>query len=211
MRMCELRAAVYWNNLSLTVRKLLRWIIGLFGTAPGEPVAPAKRVFVTREVLDLTARLVSSYRGPDGQHEGIVYWVGVSSGANSVVTTVIAPDATTSPGSYRATAVANALVVAKVDSLKLQVLAQVHGHPGPWVGHSDGDNDGAFMPYKGFYSVVVPNYGRNGLFPLTICGIHHFDGRRFQELNRAEVERQFIVVPSDVDLRRRNAAQPHGR
>ncbi len=41
----------------------------------------------------------------------------------------------------------------------LQVVGQVHTHPGRAY-HSDGDVQGARIIYGGFVSVVLPDYGR---------------------------------------------------
>jgi hypothetical protein len=94
------------------------------------------------------------------------------------------------------------LLLIKSNDLRLQILAQVHGHPGDWVGHSAGDNRGAFMAYEGYYSVVVPNYGLQGLLPLSRCGVHRFDKGRFVRLPAEDVSKQFVVAPAWVDLRR---------
>ena len=54
------------------------------------------------------------------------------------------------------------------------LLAQVHSHPGPGNLHSFGDDSRIFMPFDGMLSIVVPNYGRGGLLPLSRCGVHQF-------------------------------------
>lgn len=158
-------------------------------------------VYLPEQVARETAQLVSSYGAPDEPHEGIVYWAGLPSEDAWVITTVIAPEATTTPGSYTTSVVANAIVVSKTNDLKLQLLAQVHGHPSSWVGHSDGDNIGAFMPYEGFLSIVLPWYGQKGAIPLTKCGIHRYSMGRFVQLSREEIREQFLILPGKIDLR----------
>jgi hypothetical protein len=195
----------------MTLRRFRQWLAGVLWT-PEPVVAPLDvPVFVTEDVLQATRRLLLTYRGLDGQHEGIVYWAGRGGTDGWTVTTALAPDAITTPDSFTTTVLANARVVDRADRLGVHVLAQVHGHPGPWVGHSDGDNTGAFMPYRGFYSVVVPNYGTGGLLPLTQCGIHQYDGWDFDELDSAEIARRFHVLPSSVDLRKPHAPKPLAR
>ena len=154
------------------------------------------------QVAQETAGFISSYGPATESHEGVVYWAGVPFDEAWVVTTVMAPKATTTVGSYTTSALANAMVVSRVNELRLQLLAQVHGHPHGWVGHSDGDNTGAFMPYEGFYSVVVPWYGSRGLLPLTTCGIHRYEGGSFVRLSDDEIEDRFVLLPTGVDLRR---------
>lgn len=161
------------------------------------------RVYISQKVADATAKVLTSFRSATEQHEGIAYWAGITTDTSWTVTTVIAPVAHTTPGSYQTSAVANAEVISMVNQYDLRVLAQVHGHPGAWVEHSQGDELGAFMPYPGFYSIVVPHYGIEGLLPLTACGIYRFYDNEFQELFIQEVEQIFVVVPHCIDLRRK--------
>jgi hypothetical protein len=160
-------------------------------------------VYLTHEVANVTAQLVASFGRSRRPHEGIVYWAGISTASAWMIVTTLVPDAETTPGSYRTSVRANAYVIKAVSELRLQLLAQVHGHPTDWVNHSEGDNTGAFMPYDGFLSVVLPWYGSQGMLPLEKCGIHRFGDGHFINLDSQAVERQFVVVPSSVDLRRK--------
>jgi proteasome lid subunit RPN8/RPN11 len=85
---------------------------------------------------------------------------------------------------------------------QLELVGQIHSHPGSFVDHSDGDDDMALMPYDGFYSLVVPNYASIGMQPLTICGIHVFEQSRFRRLKDSEVAKRFRVVDHLADLRK---------
>lgn len=163
--------------------------------------SPCNRVYVSGELVEITAHLVASYGSSDERHEGVAYWAGVPAGTVWVVTTVLSPEAFTTRGSYRTSAVANARVVNRVSELGLQVMAQIHGHPGDWVDHSPGDDDGAFMPYEGFYSLVPPRYGCERMLPLSKCGVHCYEHGRFVRLGPEEIEERFVVVPTFVDLR----------
>ncbi len=158
-------------------------------------------VYLPEIVIRETVRLLKSYGLKDQSHEGIVYWAGVVFNERRIITTVLAPQASTTAGSYLTSAVTNARVVTKVNEFRLHILAQVHSHPSNWVGHSDGDNKGAFMPYPGFYSVVVPQYGLHGMLPLSKCGIHEYVENSFVRLSPQESLQRFVVVPSAIDLR----------
>lgn len=166
------------------------------------PPPPAGVVIVPEPILEETSRLLLTFRDTISQHEGIVYWAGIARWNATVVTSVIVPQAETTHGSYATSAAANARVVRAANAGSLQILAQVHGHPGDWVGHSRGDDAGAFMPYDGFYSLVVPFYGRSGLLPLTQCGIHEYSQGKFVRLLEDEVCRRFLITPISIDLRR---------
>lgn len=182
------------QNLNKYIAKLLPWKKHVASTHPA--------VFLTYEVAEETARLVASFGTSDEHHEGIVYWAGIRTPLACVVTSVLAPDATTTWGSYRTSIGANAYIVKAINDLKLQMLGQVHGHPTDWVDHSDGDNTGAFMPYDGFYSIILPWYGQRGMLPLETCGIHRFEDGFFPRLANDELQEKFTVVPTAVDLRK---------
>jgi hypothetical protein len=165
------------------------------------PPTSSPIVYLPEDVATSTAQLIASYGDSEVPHEGIAYWAGVSAQGVQVITTVLAPEATTTKGSYRTSVVANAMVIATANRLKLQILAQIHGHPRSRVDHSVGDDNGAFMPYTGFYSLVVPHYGRQGMLPLHMCGIHRYEDGGFVRLAPDETEHTFVLVPTSVDLR----------
>lgn len=176
---------------------------------PQPPAAPpaatlpasAPRMYLPENIARATASFMASYGTAAEPHEGIAYWAGVATPEAWIVTTVIAPDALTTPGSYRTSAVGNARVIQAINRYRLQLLAQVHGHPEEWVGHSAGDDSGAFMPYTGVYSIVVPHYSRQGFLPLSRCGVHRYEGDRFVQLSEEEVSSRFVLVPTAMDLR----------
>jgi hypothetical protein len=55
---------------------------------------------------------------------------------------------------------AMAVAVRTAAHLGLQIVAQVHTHPGAAF-HSDGDVEGARIRYSGYSSLVIPLFGRN--------------------------------------------------
>ena len=141
-------------------------------------------------------------RGSDLQeHEGVAYWAGKRLGADCLVTTCVAPAAATTHGSFHTTSEANARVIMYLAKVGLELVAQVHSHPGSFVDHSPGDDERALMPYVGYFSIVVPNYAENGMCPLTRCGVHIFDRNGFRRLTPFEVESRFHVVEDFADLR----------
>jgi proteasome lid subunit RPN8/RPN11 len=167
--------------------------------APSAPTTPT--VWISAQLLDRTAEVLRQSGDGDGPHEGVAYWGGHRAGSVCFVTTCIAPAAVTTYGSYDTTAQTNAKVVLYLASAGLELIGQVHSHPGRFVGHSDGDDERALMPYEGFLSVVVPHYAQRGMRPLGICGVHVFENARFRRLTNAEVEALFRVQDEFADLR----------
>lgn len=168
---------------------------------PPAKVAPGSTaIWLTRELVDESARFLRE-SGCGRDHEGVVYWAGRRVSGDVFVTTCIAPAAQTTWGSFDTAAAANAKVVMYLAEARLELLGQVHSHPGSLVGHSPGDDEGALMPYEGYLSVVVPNYARYGMLPLATCGIHLFRRGRFERLPEHEVSALFHVVDQARDLR----------
>ncbi len=167
-----------------------------------QPIYRHPRVLLPSTVIRESGEYLRQSRGPDGPHEGVLYWAGISAADIWVVTTIILPSARTTRGSFRTTAKTNADVVGFLADHELVLLGQVHSHPGSFVDHSEGDIVGALMPYQSFLSVVVPNYACDGLLPLHGLGVHRFDQGEFQQLSEIEIKKTMVVVPSDQDFRR---------
>jgi hypothetical protein len=157
--------------------------------------APIPRLVVPAVVVDKSERLLRRWR----KRETVIYWVGVAHPEVAVVTSVIRPHQTNTRGSYDVSSRANADIVVWLCDHKLKLLAQLHTHPGSFVGHSHGDDLGAPLAFDGFYSLVVPHYGRFGVHPLNQCGVHVFRGG-FLELPPEIAARQIQIVPHAADF-----------
>jgi proteasome lid subunit RPN8/RPN11 len=171
-------------------------------TAFGVRADGSPTTVIHESVIAETGRLLRQSKRGWRKHEAVVYWTGRDLGGECLVTTCIAPDAVTSPGSFHVSAEANAHAITLLNKLGLVLVGQVHSHPGNLIGHSGGDDRGAFMPFENLISIVVPNYGRLDPWPLTRCGVHRFVGGVFRKLTEGEVERKFRVLPAACDLRR---------
>jgi proteasome lid subunit RPN8/RPN11 len=137
----------------------------------------------------------------DKDHERVVYLGGLSLGVDSVVMTVMIPHARTTSGSFRTDTDANADVVHALIRHGLVLVGQVHTHPGTWVDHSDGDDEGALVRFEGFWSIVVPSYCREGMGTLARCGVHVFRTGAFRRLTERAVRARVRIAPTDLDLR----------
>jgi proteasome lid subunit RPN8/RPN11 len=167
-----------------------------------KPAIQRPTVVLTTGLLAESARGLMQYRGPNGPHEGIVYWAGLSTLSHWIITSVILPKARTTSGSFRTSVQSNAETIGFLSDNGLELLAQVHSHPGTFVDHSAGDGFGALMPYENFLSVVVPNYAREGLFPLDTLGVHRFENGAFRRLSANDLAAALKVLPSCGDLRK---------
>lgn len=153
------------------------------------------RLIVPSAVVTESERLLRRWR----KCETVIYWVGEAHLDVATVTSVIRPRQQNTFGSFLVTREANADVVIWLCARKLKLIAQLHTHPGNYVGHSDGDNLGASLAFQGFYSLVIPNYGRSGILPLKQCGVHVFNNG-FIELPSHIAEKQIQIIPHVADF-----------
>jgi hypothetical protein len=130
--------------------------------------------------------------------ETVVYWFGRIVGGGTQVLNVVRPAQTRSWTSFDVSAKANADVTAFACERELRLVAQLHSHPGRYVGHSPGDDRGAPFVFQGFYSIVVPLYGIHGILPLTMCGVHVYEAG-FRRLTRAQVNSTFQILSNAND------------
>jgi len=138
---------------------MLKSIAKLFGL--GKPVSrrieTSPKLILTKACLDAvqTGLMPEITQG----HEGIVYLLGRTDGKVTLGVSVFRPQARTTYGSFDVSAAAMAQCVACASELELQVIGQIHTHPGEAY-HSDGDVEGARIRYAGYISLVLPDYGR---------------------------------------------------
>lgn len=161
------------------------------------PAAPARgRLIVAEAVINPTGRALRSFRGSDGRHEGIVFWVGRRSAEDTVVVSVITPQATHTRGSVRVEHAEVGRIARAARRLGLGLVAQVHSHPGTGTGHSDGDDQMILLPHEGMFSLVVARYGRGSVLPSGGAGLHQFQDGRW--VGVADATEAMIIVSGVV-------------
>ena len=156
---------------------------------PGPP--PPPQLVISQACMDALAACL----GPEirsGQ-EGIAYLLGQSDGTTTVALAAIRPEAQVTRGSFLVSAPAMAKVVRAAVDRGLQVVGQVHTHPGDAY-HSDGDDEGARIAFTGYASIVLPDYGRH--LPALTRAVAYFyrAGNGFVALDAPCV----IIVPATV-------------
>lgn len=181
----------------------MRWFSRATDYRKGElPEGPLRgRFLVTSGAISEAERILPTYRGPDGDHEGIVFWCGPDAASATVITTALAPRAHHRGGGVHCDEEAVAEMMRAARELGLAVRAQVHTHPGAGTIHSDGDDDLILMPFEGMLSIVVPRYGHFGLRPIDSLGMHQYQDRRWVLLERDSVREGITEVPDALDLR----------
>jgi len=159
-----------------------------------------RHLYLPEAVVAEIERMLPTYRGEE-EHEGIIYLGGRDVDDGSIALVVLCPIATTTWGSFRTDVDANTAVVSTLGTLGMSLVGQVHSHPGEWVDHSDGDDRGALVRFVGYWSLVVPSFGRHGVRPIEQCGVHLFENGTFNRLTTHALRARVHVVPTSVDLR----------
>lgn len=166
-----------------------KWLQRLFSHRPSayRPVAPPQPRRIVMSVGSVNALRPSLAPETAAGHEGIVYLLGKTDGLVSVVLSVFRPVARTTRGSFQVDTAAMRRVVEAANSHRLQVVGQLHTHPGEAF-HSEGDVAGALIRFGGFVSIVLPEYGRH-LPDFTGAAIYMFSSgeRRWVELGATDV------------------------
>ncbi len=155
--------------------------------------------YISRNLLDLTVQQLASFAASEPA-EGVTYWFGIEGGGRAVVTTLVVPNATSTPFGVQTSAAANAEALGSVAGTPLVLLGQAHSHPRGWVQHSLVDDRDTFAQYRGAISLVVPWLGRRGL-DLTSCGLYRHDGVRYREIQQRDFGRHLVELPGSMDLR----------
>jgi proteasome lid subunit RPN8/RPN11 len=157
-------------------------------------ISQVPHVTIAADLIRESTSLLQGARDEVSAHEKVLYWAGIRSDGVWHITTCIEPELTSTWGSYQTSASANAKVIQYLAANELELLSQVHSHPGIFIDHSNGDDRGAFMPYEGFLSIVVPFYGVDGILPLTQCGVHRFQNGGFYRLSESEIDEGFSII-----------------
>lgn len=139
---------------------IANWSERLLGRGPKRVAItpqPARLLVTANALDDLAAALAKSQQQ---RHEGVAYLLGRTDGAITLAIAVFAPEARTTAGSFHVSPRAMVACMQAAAQFELQVVAQVHTHPGQAF-HSDGDVEGAKIRYPGYVSLVLPEFGRH--------------------------------------------------
>jgi hypothetical protein len=155
---------------------------------------PARgHLLVSADVVEYTERALRGSYGPDGRHEGIVFWVGRRIDDDHLVASAVVPRSTHGRGFIEVSANEVGEVLHQARSRRLVMLAQVHSHPGNDTRHSDADDRLVFMPQEGTFSLVVANYGMSRILAEEGVGVHQFQDGHWVQVE--DPETSLIIVP----------------
>jgi proteasome lid subunit RPN8/RPN11 len=159
------------------------------------------RFAITDAAVAAAERVLPTFRGPDGDHEGIVFLAGFELAGLTLFTAVIAPEAEHGRGHVFCSREQMLAAQRGARASGVSILGQLHSHPGPSSYHSKDDDEMVHMPFEGMLSLVAPRYALWGLRPLENLGVHQFQDGRWVVCERKSVHASFRVLPSEIDLR----------
>ena len=113
-------------------------------------------VVMTTQCLDQIVEQLA--QDIQSQHEGVIYFIGLTTGTNTVALSGVRPQAISTPGSFDVPASEMRKIVRVATDSGLQVVGQLHTHPRRAY-HSDGDLEGMKNRYPGYFSIVASKYG----------------------------------------------------
>jgi proteasome lid subunit RPN8/RPN11 len=161
------------------------------------PLEPARgHLIIPEAIKTITEATLRGFAGPDGQHEGIVFWAGREDGDDQVVVTTIVPRAVHSRGFVHVSVDQVGEMAYQARSRRLVLLGQVHSHPGDDTRQSDADDNLVLMAREAMFSVVTARYGDRGISPVEGAGIHQFQAGRWVQVSDAGTS--LIVVPTGI-------------
>ena len=182
-------------------------MIKKFSFVRKEQQSPKDKItyIIPQSVIRNTENVLLEYAKMKPSNEGFVYWGGVVDGTVISISLVIAPETESSYGRVSTSNRSNFDVVRALSANKVIEIAQVHSHPSDWVDHSEGDDEWASFKIEGLVSIVVPQYCKKGMLPLTSCGIHRYTNSDFIRLSKKYVTEHFKIINGSnsdfVDLR----------
>jgi hypothetical protein len=144
-------------------------------------------------IFEKTQDLLLGFSQTDERREGIVYWVGEKTEKESIIKDVWVPRAQTTSTSFRVSSFENAAIVAQLLSKGWEIIAQVSSRPiGSDVSISLQDEEIGFLPFQSMISIIVRDYGLEGLKPLSEkTGVYVFKDTNFIRLSSAQIEKFF--------------------
>jgi len=153
------------------------------------------RLIVSEQVVLHTRLALLGFRGPDGRHEGLVYWLGRRVDQDTMVLGAVIPLCDHEPQRVMASEAAIGAVIRAARAHGMCLVSQVHSHPGDDTRHSDGDDRLVLMPFDGMFSLVVGRYGAGGVTLETGAGLHQFQGGRWIQIS-PQCKDALCIVPT---------------
>lgn len=148
---------------------------------------------IGQEVIDFTVSILKAYGAEKPAAEGVVYWGGRLHENVWHVCAAVAPVVQASRYGFQTGYDTNGLFVSFLCDNELRYVSQVHSHPSSYVDHSRVDDEETAFRSEGLLSIVVPDFGSNGLLPWKQCGVHIYTKGVFKRITDKHLLKHFQV------------------
>lgn len=150
-----------------------------------------KQVNIPLEIIQRTIAFLQE-NGLEGT-ESHCLWVGISRNTSFIVKEIIFPKQTKSAFSFMVSAEELDRINRELYNKKLELIAQVHSHPGKAF-HSHTDNKFPVVTTLGGFSLVFPYYGQTSKNDLKKCSIYLLTLYGWIKINKTEKKLIFKIL-----------------
>jgi len=151
------------------------------------------RIFLPLSVLQATDGVMR--RCGRERRECYVWWGGyfLPNGSAQIVT-ALWPDVPTKYGHIHLSHEHLVVLHERLRELDLVLVAELHTHPPGAGGQNDVDAANAVASYRGFISIVVPDFAHPHFHDLRRSYVYEYAGQsQWKQLSETEIEQKFIV------------------
>lgn len=151
------------------------------------------RYHVPKPVLDATGRVMRRFGHEE--RECYVWWGGsCDEHGHAQIVTAFCPEVPSTYGCVRLTTPQLLALQARLKSLDQVLLAELHTHPPGGGGQNEVDAAHPAATYRGFISIVVPDFASPTLNSLTGSYVYEYlGGNRWRDLPLREIEQRFVI------------------
>lgn len=151
------------------------------------------RYYVPLAVMQATDRFIRRFGHEE--RECYVWWGGYFTGREDAqVVTALCPNVPTDYGHIRLGTQELSALHSELRALDQILLVELHSHPPGCSGQNEVDAAHPAVPYRGFISIVVPDFGLPCFHDLRESYVYEYiQANGWRQLTRFEVESRFII------------------
>ena len=158
--------------------------------------APLRLLVIPSFCIDFTELLLRQ-SGEKGQ-EKFVIWAGSLVGETGFLSTIVIPHNEGNSGLITSDVSASAYQA--LDRRDLVPLAQVHSHPSTAF-LSPIDQENPFFMYKGFLSIVIPNFGFVDMMDVANWKVYQYLSKgKWIEFSREKLSQKIVIDDSVINV-----------
>ena len=165
------------------------------------PLIPPARCYLPKNVIKDTDNVFKKFGNRNA--EGYAWWAGyIINEVEAQICTVIYPNVETQYGRVHLDRKLLSSMYKKLIELDQILLVELHTHPPRAGGQNDVDAANAAVYYKGFKSVVVPNFGLPKFQSLLNCHVYEYqENGVWRKMNRSEIASKIKIEETLIEVK----------